>query len=293
MASLKEVRNRITSVKSTQQITSAMKMVAASKLRKAQTGILQLRPFAQKQQQLLQQLSAGADVNLPDGLSEKRPANRILFVVLSSNRGLCGAFNSNVIKQTTLVASEIRKVNPSAETSLITIGRKASEFFTKSKLKVLSVHDDLYDNLTYSSAAELADHLIKLFTSKQYDKIFIVYHQFKNAVVQYLVTEQFLPVEADGGEGDNSSQSTYIFDPSRDEILGSIVPRILRTQLYKALLDSWASEQGARMTAMSQATDNASELLKELKLSYNKARQAAITNEILEIVSGAEALKNN
>lgn len=293
MASLKEVRNRIASVKSTQQITSAMKMVAASKLRRAQTGILQLRPYAQKQQLLLQQLSAGADVTLPGGLSEKRTTDRMLFVVLSSNRGLCGAFNSNVIKQTNTVAAEIRKANPAAEISLVTIGRKASEYFAKSKFTVLSVHDDIYDNLTYSRAAELADSLVKLFTDKQYDKIFIVYHQFKNAVVQYLVTEQFLPVEPEGDEDEGNTQSSYIFDPSRDEILESIVPRILRTQLYKALLDSWASEQGARMTAMSQATDNATELLKELKLTYNKARQAAITNEILEIVSGAEALKNN
>jgi len=159
---------------------------------------------------------------------------------------------------------------------------------------VLAIHDSIYDNLTYSTASALADELVKLFTTRQYDKIFIIYHQFKNAVVQYLVTEQFLPVQPDKSAAENgSAQSSYIFDPSRDEILGAIVPRILRTQLYKALLDSWASEQGARMTAMSQATDNASELLKELKLSYNKARQAAITNEILEIVSGAEALKNS
>lgn len=293
MASLKEVRNRIASVKSTQQITSAMKMVAASKLRKAQTNILQLRPFAQKQQILLQNLSGGADVTLPGGLSEKRATARYLFVVLSSNRGLCGAFNSNVLKQTNNVTSAIKTANPTAEISIITIGRKASEYYKKSNLKLIESYDHLYDDLTFKAASDLADHLVMLFTQKNYDHIFIVYHQFKNAVVQYLVTEQFLPVEpADEDEG-NSAQSDYIFDPSRSEILESIVPRILRTQLYKALLDSWASEQGARMTAMSQATDNASELLKDLKLSYNKARQAAITNEILEIVSGAEALKNN
>lgn len=292
MASLKEVRNRIASVKSTQQITSAMKMVAASKLRKAQTGILQLRPFAQKQQQLLQKLSGGADVILPGGLSEKRTTDRILFVVLSSNRGLCGAFNANVIKQTNTVSSAVKNVNPAAEITYITIGRKASEYFTKMTTRVLESHDDIYDNLTFSRAAELADHLTDLFSKKVYDKIFIVYHQFKNAVVQYLVTEQFLPVEPAEDEEQNGTQTSFIFDPSRDEILGSIVPSILRTQMYKALLDSWASEQGARMTAMSQATDNANELIKELKLTYNKARQAAITNEILEIVSGAEALKN-
>lgn len=293
MASLKEVRNRIASVKSTQQITSAMKLVAASKLRKAQTGILQLRPFAQKQQQLLQQLSTGADVVLPDGLSDQRHVQKILYVVLSSNRGLCGAFNTNVIKQTNYVAAEARDADHSVQVSLVTIGRKVTEYFSKGPVHILESHDDIYDDINYSRAAELADHLVQLFVSKQYDKIFIIYHQFKNAVVQYLVTEQFLPVEPENKEGEGNIQSSYIFDPSRDEILGSIVPRILRTQLYKAILDSWASEQGARMTAMSQATDNASELLKELKLSYNKARQAAITNEILEIVSGAEALKNN
>lgn len=293
MASLKEVRNRIASVKSTQQITSAMKMVAASKLRKAQTNILQLRPFAQKQQILLQNLSGGADVTLPGGLSEKRATAKYLFVVLSSNRGLCGAFNSNVLKQTNNVTSAIKTANPTAEISIITIGKKASEYYKKSNLKLIESYDHLYDDLTFRAASDLADHLVMLFTQKNYDHIFIVYHQFKNAVVQYLVTEQFLPVEPDDEDEGNSAQSDYIFDPSRSEILESIVPRILRTQLYKALLDSWASEQGARMTAMSQATDNASELLKDLKLSYNKARQAAITNEILEIVSGAEALKNN
>ncbi len=293
MASLKEVRNRIASVKSTQQITSAMKMVAASKLRKAQTGILQLRPFAQKQQLMLQNLSAGTESGLPGGLSEKRATNRILFVVLSSNRGLCGAFNSNVIKQANIDSRSIIAANPGSEITMITIGRKASEYFARSSFKLAESHDDIYDELTYGRASQLADHLIDLFTKKLYDKIYIVYHQFKNAVVQYLVTEQFLPVEPITSEEENGAQSEYIFDPSRDEILESIVPRILRTQLYKALLDSWASEQGARMTAMSQATDNAQELLKELKLTYNKARQAAITNEILEIVSGAEALKNN
>jgi F-type H+-transporting ATPase subunit gamma len=293
MASLKEVRNRIASVKSTQQITSAMKMVAASKLRKAQTNILQLRPFAQKQQSLLQNLSGGTDVILPGGLSEKRTTAKYLFVVLSSNRGLCGAFNSNVIKQANNVTSAILNANSEAEISMITIGRKATEYFKKSNFKVIDSYDHLYDDLSYKAASDLADYLVMLYTKKEVDYIFIVYHQFKNAVVQYLVTEQFLPVEPAEGVEESTAQIDYIFDPSREEILESIVPRILRTQLFKALLDSWASEQGARMTAMSQATDNASELLKDLKLSYNKARQAAITNEILEIVSGAEALKNN
>lgn len=293
MASLKEVRNRIASVKSTQQITSAMKLVAASKLRKAQSSILQLRPFAQKQVELLQHLSSDSNVLLPGGLSEKRPANNVLFVVFSSNRGLCGAFNTNVIKQTNSMIASAKSAEASANIALITIGRKVSEYFAKTQIDVLETGDEIYDNLTFARASEIAEKLITLFIKNEYDRIYLVYHQFKNAVVQKLITEQFLPIEPSANNEIKTANADYIFEPSRTEILESIVPRILKTQLYKALLDSWASEQGARMTAMSQATDNASELLKELKLSYNKARQAAITNEILEIVSGAEALKNN
>lgn len=292
MASLKEVRNRITSVKSTQQITSAMKMVAASKLRKAQTGILQLRPFARRQQTLLQQLNAGSGNNLPAEYAEKRTTNKTLLVVLSSNRGLCGAFNANVIKQANIVSKRLKQDNHQTEISIITIGRKVTEYFKKSGVEVLGSYDEIYDNLNFEQASTLADSLIEKYTSKEFDRILIIYHQFKNAVVQYLITEQMLPVEPLTKEDAGHAKVDYIFDPSREEILFSLVPRILRTQLYKALLDSWASEQGARMTAMSQATDNAAELLKELKLTYNKARQAAITKEILEIVSGAEALKN-
>jgi len=293
MASLKEVRIRIASVNSTQQITSAMKMVAASKLRKAQTGILQLRPFAQKQLMLLRQLSVGSENALPGGLSGKPNSDRVLLVVLSSNRGLCGAFNSNVIKRVNILINEFESDNQKAKVSLITIGKKATEFFSKVNSRVIESYDDIYDNLTFEEAGKLGNHLMELFTSHQYGKILLVYHQFKNAVIQYLITEQFLPVERLAKEENDVAELDYIFDPSRDEILTSLVPRILKTQLYKALLDSWASEQGARMTSMSQATDNASELLKALKLTYNKARQAAITNEINEIVSGAEALKSN
>lgn len=289
MASLKEVRNRIASVKSTQQITSAMKMVAASKLRKAQTGILQLRPFANRQKELLQKLSSDSGGNLPGGLSDQRIPNKVLVVSFSSNRGLCGAFNTNVIKQSISECNSYIGFN--SNVSLITIGRKSSEFFRKNGYDVLESHDDIYDNINFSQASLIADHLIDLFMSRQFDKIILVYHQFKNAVVQYLVSEQFLPISPISNEETSLINADYIFDPSREEILESLIPSILRTQVYKAILDSWASEQGARMTAMSQATDNASELLKELKLTYNKARQAAITNEILEIVSGAEALK--
>lgn len=293
MASLKEVRIRIASVNSTQQITSAMKMVAASKLRRAQTGILQLRPFAQKQQLLLRQLSVGSENALPGGLSENPNTDKVLLVVLSSNRGLCGAFNSNVIKRVNILINEFESDNQMAKVSLITIGKKATEFFSKVNSRVIESYDDIYDNLNFEEAGKLGNHLMELFTSHQYGKILLVYHQFQNAVIQYLITEQFLPVERLSKEENDVAELDYIFDPSRDEILTSLVPRILKTQLYKALLDSWASEQGARMTSMSQATDNASELLKALKLTYNKARQAAITNEINEIVSGAEALKSN
>lgn len=292
MASLKEVRNRIASVKSTQQITSAMKMVAASKLRKAQSGILTLRPFAEKQQLLLQKLSGDTTVALPGGLSDRRETHKTLFVALSSNRGLSGAFNSNVIKKTLSSIEATKSSYPGEEIGIITVGRKASEFFTRTDLKPLAVYDSIYDELTMARASELADNLMNLFIEGHYDKIILIYHQFKNAVIQNLIAEQFLPVEPHAIDN-KGNIADYIFEPSRDEILISLVPRILRTQIYKALLDSWASEQGARMTAMSQATDNASELLKELKITYNKERQATITNEILEIVSGAEALNKN
>lgn len=290
MPSLKEVRTRITSVKSTQQITSAMKMVAASKLRKAQTGILQLRPYAASQKQLLQQLSSGTGHSMQE-FSQQKEGNRTLLVVFSSNRGLCGAFNTNVIKQVNALLLEAS--DRKEEISLLTIGRKVSEFYAKIPVNRIASYDKLYESMTFADSSEVADHLMKLYVSGEYSRILFVYHQFKNAVVQKLQVEQFLPVENGNGEPGHHDQDTdYIFDPSREEILTELIPRILKTQLFKALLDSYASELGARMTAMSQATDNASELLKELRLTYNKARQAAITKEILEIVGGAEALKN-
>lgn len=290
MPSLKEVRTRIASVKSTQQITSAMKMVAASKLRRAQAGILQLRPFAGEQKKLLQQLIA-ATGGAKSAYGEERATNRILYVAFSSNRGLCGAYNSNVIKQTAGLLAE--EANTETSPALVTIGRKGTEFFAKTPVKVVASYDSLYDRLSYASAVEVADDLIQLFVSGEYDRVIFIYHRFKNAVVQNLQVEQFLPVEYEHEQpGAEQEEIEYIFDPSKEEILEELIPRILKTQFFKALLDAWASELGARMTAMSQATDNASELLKELRLTYNKARQAAITKEILEIVGGAEALKN-
>ncbi len=294
MPSLKEVRTRITSVKSTQQITSAMKMVAASKLRKAQTSILQLRPFAAQQKLLLQQLTAGLGDKTPNVYGREPESGKVLYVVFSSNRGLCGAYNTNVIKQMNALLARHRIDNNIQHVSLMTIGKKVSEFFARQQVNIVSSHDELYDQMSYAKAVAVAEDLMKKFVSGEYDRILFVYHQFKNAVVQKLQVEQFLPVESPENEnGGAHHEVEYIFDPSRTEILEDLVPQILKTQFYKALLDSWASELGARMTAMSQATDNASELLKELRLTYNKARQAAITKEILEIVGGAEALKNS
>ncbi len=296
MPNLKEVRTRITSVKSTQQITSAMKMVAASKLRKAQNAILQMRPYAAKLKEILQNLSASLDAGDDASIfSQEREPARILIVTVSSNRGLCGAFNSNVIKSTAnLIHNKYGSQHEAGNVSLITVGKKVSEHFAKRKYKVLEKHDDIFDQLTFENVSLIAENIMDRFAAREFDRIEIVYNQFKNAATQRLVTEQFLPVErieGDGAPGAQEVKADYIFEPSKLEIVRDLIPKSLKIQFYKALLDSFASEHGARMTAMHQATDNAQELLKELSLAYNKARQAAITKEILEIVSGAEALK--
>lgn len=272
-----------------------MKMVAASKLRKAQTSILQLRPFAAQQKLLLQQLTAGLGDKAQNIYGREPQSGKILYVVFSSNRGLCGAYNTNVIKQMNVLLAQHRVNKDIQLVSLLTIGKKVSEFFARQQVNIVSSHDGLYDQMSYAKAVAVAEDLMNRFVSGEYDRILFVYHQFRNAVVQKLHVEQFLPVESPENETPGSAhhEVEYIFDPSREEILEDLVPQILKTQFYKALLDSWASELGARMTAMSQATDNASELLKDLRLTYNKARQAAITKEILEIVGGAEALKNS
>ncbi len=295
MPNLKEVRTRISSVKSTQQITSAMKMVAASKLRRAQNAILQMRPYASKLKEILQNLSASLDAGDDSSVfSEQRQPGKVLIIPMSSNRGLCGAFNANVIKLTVNTIEEKYKNQfESGNVSLITIGKKVSEFFEKRDYNVLSSQDDVFDNLTFENVSELAEDLMIRFRNKEFDRIEIIYNQFKNAATQRLINEQFLPVEPveDDGTGTELSKVDYIFEPNKQEIVQDLIPKSLKIQFYKALLDSFASEHGARMTAMHQATDNAQELLKDLSLAYNKARQAAITNEILEIVSGAEALK--
>jgi F-type H+-transporting ATPase subunit gamma len=295
MPGLKEVRLRIASVKSTQQITNAMKMVAASKLRRAQNAILRLRPYAAKLREILQNLSGSIENSQESVFSDVRPNEKVVLIVLTSNRGLCGAFNTNVIKTTVgLLHSTYSKQYSANNLQLITIGRKGTEYFRKRKYPVLESHDELFDTLTFDRVSELAGSLMKRFAGREADSISIIYNQFKNAASQNLVVEQYLPIApATEGKGkkDARTEADYIFEPDKETIVRELIPKTLRIQLFKAVLDSFASEQGARMTAMHQATDNAKNLLRDLNLSYNKARQAAITKELLEIVSGAEALK--
>lgn len=293
MPSLKEVRTRITSVKSTQQITSAMKMVAASKLRRAQMAIVNMRPYAGKLNEILQNVSSSLDSSDDNIYGEVRPLNKVLLIAVTSNRGLCGAFNANIIKKTRqLIETEYASVNKQGGVDLITIGKKATEFFSKKGYQVVSTHDEFFDHLTFETIYPLAEDLLKKFEKKEYDRIMVIYNQFKNAATQLVTAEQLMPVLPPDNVEEDTSKTNYLFEPSKEEILGSLVPSIIKTQFYKTLLDSFASEHGSRMTAMQAATDNAGELLRNLKLSYNKARQAAITGEILEIVGGAEALKN-
>ena len=294
MAGLKEVRIRIASVKSTQQITNAMKMVAASKLRKSQTAIIKLRPYAAKLREILQNLSSSIENSEENAYSQERKPVKILLLVIASNRGLCGAFNSNIIKATLeLLANDYRDQFQNDTVSFITIGRKATEYFKKRKYKVVESHDELFDNLTFNNIAPHAEKIMKSFALKEYDRVDIVYNQFKNAAVQRLVVEQYLPIAPEQKAQTTTTQTLadYIFEPDSETIVRELIPKTLRIQLFKAILDSFASEQGARMTAMQKATDNAKDLLRSLNISYNKARQNSITNDILEIVSGAEALK--
>lgn len=293
MPSLKEVRTRIESVNSTKQITSAMKMVSASKLRRAQNAILKMRPYANKLNEILQNLSKSIE-NSDDGIySEERPVENILFVVIASNRGLCGAFNTAVIKEANkLIASEYQKQLNEGQVSIHGFGKKVIDFYNNSKYPLVGKEVDIFLDLSFEKIAEIAEKLMAEFVAKKYDKIILVYNRFKNAAVSELMTEQFLPITTNESSGQEQIvEADYIFEPNKQQIVKELIPKSLKIQFYKAILDSFASEHGARMTAMHKATDNAEELLKGLKLSYNKARQASITNEILEIVSGAEALK--
>lgn len=289
MANLKEIRTRIASVSSTQQITSAMKMVSASKLRKSQNAILKLRPYSAKMTEIIQNLCGSEKDELPLARQSK-VLNNVLIIVLTSNKGLCSTFNSNVIKATNQRIEYYKENNVGIKIDVKTFGKKGTDFFKKKNnlINFIGENDNIWDNLSFENVANEGEELIKDFINKKYDKIEIIYNQFKNASTQILTYETFLPISFEESSNINND---YIFEPSKVEIINSIIPQSLKTQLFKCFLDSSASEHGARMTSMHKATDNATNLLKDLKLTYNKARQASITNEIIEICSGAEALK--
>ena len=284
MANLKEIRNRITSISSTMQITSAMKMVSAAKLKKAQDAITAMRPYAEKLTELLQNLSATLDGDVGGDYTSQREIKKVLVVAITSNRGLCGAFNTNVIKE----VKNRSDYYAGKQVDVFAIGKKGNDILSKT-LTVIDNQSAIFDNLTFDNVAQIAEVLTQKFVAGEYDRIELVYNQFKNAATQIIQTEQFLPLAPIESDKPVSS-GDYIFEPFKEEIVLTLIPKSLKTQLYKGIRDSFASEHGARMTAMHKATDNATELRDQLKLTYNKARQAAITNEILEIVGGAEAL---
>ncbi len=328
MANLKEVRTRIESVNSTKQITSAMKMVAASKLRKSQNAILALRPYAEKFSEIISDVSKSTSLQVNETTSRSTEAQsrgvakffaqssslnnqqleRVLIIPVSSNKGLCGVFNANVIRATiNLIKEEYQELYDNNKVDILCIGSKVEDALKFKKYPVIGNENELLDKLTYDNTVPFTEMLIKYFEEKRYDRIVFVYNQFKNAATQILVTEQFLPIRSlqvneSTSQQDNESMSRdtsheihdfdFIFQPNKEEILETMIPKSLKLQVYKMLLDSFASEQGARMISMTQATDNATELLKELNLTYNKARQSAITNELVEIVSGANAINN-
>jgi len=292
MASLKEVRSRIVSVSSTQQITKAMKMVAAAKLRRAQDNIIRMRPYAQRLGSILANLSRLTDDAIPNVYSQKRDINRVLVIAITSDRGLAGAFNTNVAKAVTSLVNENYAAQMAAgNVEFLTIGKKGFETLGRRGYKLVDTYTNVFGNLSFDSVRAAAEYAMDRFTSGYYDRVDIVYNEFKNVATQIIRTEQFLPiVESVPEQAATGTVLDYIFEPNKDEIIQQLIPKSLKIQVYKAVLESNASEHGARMTAMDKATDNAGELLKELKLTYNRSRQAAITTEILEIVGGAEAL---
>ena len=290
MASLKEVKTRISSVTSTQQITKAMKMVAAAKLRKSQDRIIQMRPFAQKMMGILQNLSGG-NTQSDNWYSKVRTVERVLIVAVSSDRGLCGSFNSNTIKGVIrLLQEKYSSQHAKKNVTILSIGKKANDYFSKRNYSVNEEYANLFHGLSFDGVSDAGEYLMGAFKKGEYDRIEIVYNQFKNVATQILISEQFLPVPPISNE--KMVSIDYIFQPNQEEILAGLIPKSLKVQLFKTLLDSNASENGARMTAMDKASENAGEMLKDLKLTYNRTRQAAITKEILEIVAGAEALKS-
>jgi F-type H+-transporting ATPase subunit gamma len=293
MANLKAIRIRISSFKSTRQITSAMKMVSAAKLRKAQDKIVKLRPYANKLHDLLGDLSQSlSDSEVENIYARISPPEKVLIVVITSNRGLCGAFNTNVINETRRIVSE-NYVNQfkSGNLTLLTIGKKGFDYFRRQKVNMLPDQNNLFNDLTFENVNVLAENIMKRFTAGEFDRVELVYNQFKNAAVQNLTYEVFLPVQTTPAKNLISTPTDYIYEPDQQEIIRELIPKSLKIQFYKAILDSFVAEHGARMTAMHKATDNATSLIRDMTLQYNKARQATITNQILEVVSGAEALK--
>jgi F-type H+-transporting ATPase subunit gamma len=289
MANLKEVRSRIASVISTQQITKAMKMVSAAKLRRAQDSIVMLRPYASKLRDIMENISGTLEGNAGGQFAVVRPVNKVLIIAVSSNRGLCGAFNTNVNRQVSRMIREKYAAQAKAgNVKVLAIGKKASDFFSKLTQNYAGQHNNVYSNLNFEFVSQVAEGVMKQFAAGEYDRVEVVYNQFKNAAVQLVVTEQLLPITST--QVKTKAVNDYIFEPGKEELVLALIPKAVKTQLYKSVLDSYASEHGARMTSMSKATDNAGEILRDLRLSYNKARQASITGEILEIVAGAEAL---
>jgi F-type H+-transporting ATPase subunit gamma len=292
MANLKEIRVRIASVTTTRQITSAMKMVSAAKLKKAQDSIIQLRPYAQKLSEILKNISGSLSSGDDNVYGKERQVKSVLFILITSNRGLCGAFNSNIIKQAVgSVFSNYENILKQDKVKFICIGKKGGDFLRSKKFPVLSSFNELLDKPSFDKVSPVADKIMEFYAMGQFDKVILVYNKFKNAAVQQIMEEQFLPIPKAEKRTNKEPITDYIFEPSKEFILKELIPKSLKVEFYKAILDSHASEHGARMTAMHKATDNATEMIKQLTLNYNKARQAAITGEILEIVGGAEALK--
>jgi F-type H+-transporting ATPase subunit gamma len=299
MANLKEIRTRIASVKSTQQVTSAMKMVSAAKLRKAQDAIVQMRPYADKLNEILTNISSNPDSDAENRYAGRTGKERVLIIAITSNRGLCGGFNSNVVKKASeLISQTFIEYHKQSKVDIVAIGKKAVDGFKSKGIKISKSYLEIYERLNFQAISEIAQWVMDLYSEGVYHHVELVYNQFKNAAVQDLVNEQFLPVKINQSDkmqtlnGKKDFQADYIFEPSVSVIVSKIVPQSLKIQFYKAMLESVASEHGARMTAMHKATDNATVLIRELKLKYNQARQASITNEILEIVSGANAMKS-
>lgn len=290
MANLKEIRSRITSIGSTMQITNAMKMVSAAKLKKAQDTIEQMRPYAEKLRELMNNVSSATEGSVGGVYTQEREEKNVLLVVVTSNRGLAGAFNSNIVKEALrAINNEYREAN----VKVMTIGKKGHDILKKS-VDIYAHNTEFWDNFSFANSSEIAEEIMHAFKDQHFDVVRVIYNQFKNAATQIVKSEQFLPISLDNVSGSSTSEETnvdYLFEPNKEDILNDLIPKTLKTQLYKALADSYASEHGARMTAMHKATDNADELRRDLTLVYNKARQAAITNEITEIVGGADALE--